>query len=241
MLLLLGGFVVLTLASCNKAKLPQGQEDLTGAGEKARQFADPKKSAHWESNTPAHAAVLAAVPINVVVDFNFDLVKPSAITVSANGQDWGVGETVIDSNKLAMRRSLDQNAPDGLYTVSYEACWPDGTCHDGSFQFAIDRQSGQSYLNLLDKDEVTVRLAQIAFEPKNLRIKQGTKVVWINDDDVEHYVNTDSHPSHTYFLTQNSEVLKNGDSYSLTFEKRGVYPYHCSAHANSMVGTIIVE
>src|SRR3989344_5620718 len=69
-------------------------------------FENPKKSAHFESNTPAHGMVLAGIPINVVIDFNFDLAKPSSIKIEMDGKDLGVGETVVDENKLAMRRKM---------------------------------------------------------------------------------------------------------------------------------------
>ena len=203
--------------------------------------AEFKKSAHYESNTPAHGSVLAGVPVNVVIDFNFDLAEGSSISIKAGDKEYGAGETVIDSNKLAMRRDMDVNAPDGLYTVNYIACWPDGSCHDGHFQFNIDRTKGDAYEDLRNKNEVTVKLSEISFKPRNIRISRGTKVNWVNEDEVIHYVNTDAHPSHTYYPEQNSRALKKGDTFSITFDKAGAYPYHCSAHARVMTGTIIVE
>lgn len=200
-----------------------------------------KKSAHYESNTPAHASVLAGVPVNVVIDFNFDLGPGSSISIKTDDKEYGTGETVIDPNKLAMRRNTNPNAPDGFYTVNYKACWPDGSCHDGYFQFTIDRTKAGNYTDLRNKTEVTVKLSEVAFKPQNIRISRGTKVIWINEDNVDHYVNTDAHPSHTYYPPQNSKVLKKGDMFSLTFDKEGIYPYHCSAHAKIMTGSIIVE
>lgn len=207
----------------------------------AIEFGNPKKSAHYETNTPAHGAILAAAPVNIVIDFNFDLAEPSSISVTRDGKEYGVGETKIARHKLSMRRDFDQNAPDGLYKVSYKACWPDGSCHDGSFEFAIDRSLKNSYQNLKGKKEVTVNLAEISFQSKNILISPGTKITWKNMDEVEHYVNTDSHPAHSYYPMQNSGALKKGDAYAVTFDKPGIYPYHCSAHAASMTGSIIVE
>lgn len=204
-------------------------------------FSSPKKSAHYESNTPAHGTILPGVPINVVIDFNFDLAKPSEIKILKDRVDYGVGETTIDSNKLSMRRNMASDTSDGLYTVEYKACWPDGSCHDGNFQFAIDRNSSKSYEDMTGKKEVTIRLSNIKFVPGNVKISKGTKVTWINDDDVSHYVNTDSHPAHTYYLSQNSKSLNKGENFSLVFDQTGIYPYHCSAHASVMVGSILVE
>src|SRR3990172_3978170 len=200
-----------------------------------------KKSAHYESNTPSHGSVLAAVPVNVVIDFNFDLGPGSQISIKKDEMEYGTGETIIDSNKLAMRRNMDTNAPDGLYTVNYNACWPDGSCHDGHFQFAIDRSLQSNFEDMTGQKEVTIKLSNIMFDPKDIKISKGTKVTWVNDESIEHYVNTDSHPAHTYYLEQNSKALGKGDSYSLTFDTAGIYPYHCSAHADTMIGSILVE
>ncbi len=204
-------------------------------------FANPKKSAHYETNTPTHGAVLAGVPANVVIDFNFDLAKPSEIKILKEGQDFGVGETTIDANKLALRRKMNMDSPNGLYTVEYNACWPDGSCHDGHFQFAIDKSQAERFDNQTSKNEVIIKLSQLKFNPQNIKVTKGAKVTWINDDDVEHYINTDSHPAHTYYPAQNSKALKKGDSFSLTFAEPGIYPYHCSAHADSMIGSLLVE
>lgn len=204
-------------------------------------FSDPTKSPHYVSNAPAHGAVLAGAPINVVIDFNFDLAAPSSMAITKDGIEYGTGSTTIDSSKLALRRAVDPTVPDGLYTSKYKACWPDGSCHDGQFQFAIDRSRVEAATDFRSIDAVTVRLKNIAFAPTDIRITRGATVTWVNDDNVEHYVNTDSHPGHTYELGQNSSALKTGQSFSYTFAKPGVYPYHCSAHAGTMAGTVIVE
>ncbi|OGH24271.1 MAG: hypothetical protein A3B47_04865 [Candidatus Levybacteria bacterium RIFCSPLOWO2_01_FULL_39_24] len=94
---------------------------------------------------------------------------------------------------------------------------------------------------MIGQNEITIRMSEIQFMPKNLKIGKGTKVTWVNNDEVEHFVNTDSHPAHTYFPNQNSKALKTGDTYSVTFSDTGIYLYHCSAHADSMIGSILVE
>jgi plastocyanin len=158
----------------------------------------------------------------------------------SNGIEYATGETIIDENKLAMRRTMDSNAPDGLYEVTYKACWPDGSCHDGYFRFAIDRSIVQVYEDLRGRSEVAVAMQNIAFLPRDIYISRGTKVIWTNEDGVTHYVNTDSHPAHTYYPEMNSRALNEGATYSITFDTPGIYLYHCSAHTN-MEGSIIVE
>lgn len=207
-------------------------------------FLDPKKSAHYESNAPEHGSVLAGVPINVVIDFNFDLARGSTMQIIKDGEgglDYGLGEIVIDKNKLSMRREMDQSAPDSKYTVSYSACWADGSCHDGNFQFQIDRSKVLEFTDLTEKKAVTLAMQNFSFNPAKIKVSKGTKVTWVNKDSVIHTVNTDSHPAHTYYLNQNSKDLKQGDSYSVTFNEAGVYLYHCTPHAGSMHGQILVE
>lgn len=238
-LLLGGGFLV--VSNRQTPSRPTPASTVSQEDQPTEQFSNPKKSAHYESNTPEHGSTLAGVPINVVINFNFDLAPPSSISVTSDGKEYGVGETIIDSNKLTLRRNLDPNSPDGLYTVNYNACWPDKNCHDGSFQFKIDRKQASQFEDMTSKKEVTVKLSEIKFIPANLKISKGTKVTWVNDDEEEHFINTDSHPHHTYLIAQNSKALKKGDQYSYTFEKVGIYPYHCSAHEASMKGNILVE
>lgn len=202
-------------------------------------FSPQKKSLHFVTSTPSHESVLAASPINVVIDFNFDLGSKSFIKVSKDGVDYTEGVTSIDSSKLTLRQTLKADLPDGLYQVTYDACWPDNTCHDGAFQFAVDRTKAAGYQDETGKSEVTVQMKDIAFKPLSLKVSRGTKVTWVNDDSVGHYVNTDSHPAHSYFETQNSRLIDLGKSYSVTFDKAGAFPYHCSAHT-SMTAQIIV-
>jgi plastocyanin/methionine-rich copper-binding protein CopC len=204
-------------------------------------FATPKKGAHFETSTPAHGTVLSSVPPTVVLDFNFDLASNSTIKIMKDGKDYGTGDTSVDAGKLGLRRAMDPSAPDGLYTVTYDGCWPDRTCHDGQFQFAIDRSLLTSYEDKRGQAEITVRMSEMKFKPANLRISKGTKITWVNDEAVEHYVNTDSHPAHTHEPGLNSRALAKGASFSYTFDKVGAYPYHCSAHAANMTGAIVVE
>lgn len=237
LLILVSGFFLLS----NKSSSPSDENSTKQETITNNTFDNPKKSAHYESNTPEHGSTLAGVPINVVINFNFDLAAPSEIKIEKDGKDYGTEETKIDSNKLSMRRVMDPNAPDGIYTVKYKACWSDGSCHDGYFQFAIDKAKESAYQDMSGRREVTIKMSQIKFMPTNVKISKGTKVTWINDDKFDHYVNTDSHPAHTYYLDQNSKALKKGASYSVTFNTLGIYPYHCSAHAESMTGSILVK
>ncbi len=200
-----------------------------------------KKTPHYESSAPASGMVLASPPPNVTIDFNFDLAGDSSISITKDGKDYGSESTSIDENKLAMRRAMKQDAPDGTYVVTYKACWPDNSCHDGQFNFQVRRALASGFTDKRGQSEITISLSEIKFTPKELRISKGTKVIWVNDEAAVHYINTDSHPAHTHTPELNSKAMNKGDNYAFTFTKAGAYPYHCSAHASTMTANIIVE
>lgn len=101
-------------------------------------FTQPKKSAYYVSNTPEHGDVLGSLPQEVVIAFNFDLSNKSTISVTKDGKEVSTGSVTIDPDKLVMRKKVAQDSGTGLYTVNYNACWPDGSCHDGQFQFGVE-------------------------------------------------------------------------------------------------------
>lgn len=233
----LGGGVYYWTVQRDDGEQSSAGNQISGQNDQAEQI----KAAHFESSTPAHGAKLAGVPNQVVVDFNFDLSGKSSISIKQSGQEYSEGGTIVDGNKLAMRRLLKLSAPDGNYEVSYTACWPDNSCHNGKFSFTVDRSMAAKFDDRRGQTEITVKMSQIKFQPENLRITKGTKITWANDDNVDHFVNTDSHPAHTHQPDFNSRSLKMDESYSYPFAAAGLYPYHCSAHAETMTANILVE
>jgi plastocyanin len=71
-----------------------------------------------------------------------------------------------------------------------------------------------------------------AFSPSNLTVKVGDTVTWINNDNHDHTVTSDTGAF-------NSGNIANGSTFSFTFNTVGTYSYHCSIHT-SMTGTIVV-
>ena len=200
------------------------------------------KTPHFLDSTPLHGETYASQPINVTLNFDFDLATESEISVtSTNNKEWTVGEVIIEDNKTALKKDLEQNMPDGSYLVLYKACWFDKSCHEGQFSFKIDSSKVSEYQGMRKKQEVTIDMENIKFNPAKIVISPGTKVVWKNLEEAGHFINTESHPEHTYFPEQNSTEIKKGGDFSLVFEKPGQYNYHCSAHVpQGMLGSIIV-
>lgn len=193
---------------------------------------------HFVDSFPAHEQRLPQAPAEIVINVNFTLHPDSAIRVTRDGEAV-VGQAALGERKLSLRAPL-QAEGDGVYTVDYTACWPDASCHEGSFSFVVSQAEESGYVDLRGQADVTVRMSQVQFEPAGILISPGTRVTWVNDDPVAHFVNTDPHPSHNAHPALNSLELGQGDTYSFTFEEGGLYAYHCSAHYPSMVATVLV-
>lgn len=82
-------------------------------------------------------------------------------------------------------------------------------------------------------EDMTIKIDNFVFSPQILTIKAGTKVTWVNEDDIPHTV-----ASTTQGLR--SKALDTGDTYSFTFTTPGTYKYFCGLHPH-MTGSIVVE
>lgn len=80
---------------------------------------------------------------------------------------------------------------------------------------------------------VGVKIDNFSFIPKDLIIAGGTKVTWVNRDDIPHNVRSTEDKF-------KSKALDTGDTYSFTFDTPGTYEYFCSIHPK-MTGKIIVQ
>lgn len=95
------------------------------------------KTPHFVSSVPANNAVLTKGPSQATINFNFDLAAGSKISVMANGNDITTAQgTKIAADKLSMTALINPVEP-AEYKVNYTACWPDGSCHNGSFGFSV--------------------------------------------------------------------------------------------------------
>jgi plastocyanin len=79
----------------------------------------------------------------------------------------------------------------------------------------------------------TVNIANFAFDPPTLTIKEGTTVTWTNTDSTIHTVTSDTG------LFDSGDMAQ-GATFSFTFTTAGTYVYHCLPHHAKMEGTIIV-
>lgn len=112
----------------------------------------------------------------------------------------------------------------------------------GSRPSAPNTQTGDSGATesaMMEKN--VVKMSSAGFLPKDIIIKAGEEVTWVNEDSSDHQVNSAVHPTHQVYPPLNSiDLLKSGEKKSLSFPDAGVYKYH--DHLNpTLFGSVTVE
>ena len=85
----------------------------------------------------------------------------------------------------------------------------------------------------------SVMMKDFEFTPKEVRIKVGTTITWMN-------AGTTAHSATAIDKSFNTRNLQPGETKSVTFNTPGTFVYHCVFHGNpddksGMIGTVVVE
>jgi plastocyanin len=72
-------------------------------------------------------------------------------------------------------------------------------------------------------DEVTVTIANFAFTPADIKVKAGSRVVFVNRDDTPHNVVGET-------VKFRSKAMDANESFAFTFDKPGEIAYFCGLH-----------
>jgi len=80
---------------------------------------------------------------------------------------------------------------------------------------------------------MTISIANFAFNPNTITIRQGETVTWVNNDTVAHTVTSDTG-------LFDSGSIQPGRTYSYTFPNTGTFNYHCTIHPNMAHASVIV-
>ncbi|HEY1872456.1 MAG TPA: cupredoxin family copper-binding protein [Chitinophagaceae bacterium] len=99
--------------------------------------------------------------------------------------------------------------------------------------FSCSKNSSNSMSNNTPAAPNTVSIANMAFTPATITVSAGTKITWMNNDNMTHTVTADD-------MSFDSGNIAGGSSFSRTFSVVGSYPYHCTIHPN-MTGTVVVK
>ena len=94
-----------------------------------------------------------------------------------------------------------------------------------------------------------IEITSEGFSPSPLTVTQGSTVTWINKDANEHWPASAMHPTHAIYPESGGCIgskfdackgLKEGESWSFTFNEKGTWNYHDHFDV-SKFGKIIVE
>jgi plastocyanin len=80
---------------------------------------------------------------------------------------------------------------------------------------------------------VTIKMADIKFDPQTVTAKAGQEICWVNEDDVQH----DAVAENDAFK---SELFNKGETFTTTVDKPGTIKYVCTVHPG-MTGEITVK
>jgi plastocyanin len=86
-----------------------------------------------------------------------------------------------------------------------------------------------------DQASVQIRIDNFTFEPAEVTIPAGTKVTWVNHDDVPHTATSSAKPRQF-----DSGTLDTDEQFSHVFATPGTYEYFCALHKH-MTGRITVK
>jgi len=81
-----------------------------------------------------------------------------------------------------------------------------------------------------------IRIRDNSFDPDFVTVKEGTTVIWTNEDPGTHTITYTGNDAMKF----DSGPLANGQSFSNTFTAVGRYTYTCKQHS-FMTGTIVVR
>ena len=84
----------------------------------------------------------------------------------------------------------------------------------------------------------TINIQTFQFQPKQIEVKAGTTVTWVNQDDIRHTVTSgapDNKDGHF-----DASLVGKGAKFSFTFAQPGTYTVFCDRHQH-MRGEITVK
>lgn len=87
----------------------------------------------------------------------------------------------------------------------------------------------------VDQGPFTIQISDFSFDPSNVSVPAGTTITWENEDAAPH----DAAFKGLDDLA--TDLLRKGDTDSLTFNDPGTYEYYCTIHPGRMTGSVIVR
>jgi plastocyanin len=235
-LVLLGLLAWLAFGNRNININNQNQQNVNQESE----FGSEQKSGNFDQSLPSHSDVFPAAPVGVVIQTNSTSGTNSSVTINKDDKDYGVDSTIVEANGMNLRRMMQTNAPDGVYTVNYKSC-SGSNCQNGSYQFKVDSSQKSDYQDLTNQRSVNISLNNNKFNPDKITIAKGTKVTWANNNNSEVTIGPGIKDIQNFLTTFSTGKLAAGATVSFTFNQSGYYPIIVFSNGQMIVGNIIVQ
>lgn len=87
---------------------------------------------------------------------------------------------------------------------------------------------GLSLVVLAPRADTTVAIRTFQFRPTSVVVPVGTRIVWTNEDEIEHTVTAGLPDSAGGAF--NGALKLRGASFAHTFTRTGTFPYYCDRH-----------
>jgi plastocyanin len=87
------------------------------------------------------------------------------------------------------------------------------------------------FAGIASANTAQVLIKDFKFQPDQITIQRGDTITWTHPGPASHTVK---------FADTESPILKDGGTYSKTFDQAGTFSYICGIHPN-MKGTVIVQ
>lgn len=93
--------------------------------------------------------------------------------------------------------------------------------------FIINQNSSQTSLSSTPKATTTIIMKEEIYEPQNIEIKKGTKVIFKNEAKEPRWPASNIHPTHGIYPEFDPKQPVQADSeWSFVFDKEGKWKYH---------------
>lgn len=190
---------------------------------------------------PEHRQVVPAAPANIIITTNTStLTGNSTITIDKDGKDYGEDKALVIGSGKVLRRDMDENAPDGIYTVNYRLCSQGRDCLTGSYQFKIDENLDKNYEDRTRDSAVTVNFENGKLNPERFIISQGTRVTWQNKEATVYRLYPGSEEVKNIFPRLTSGPISQNGTFTFVITEQGYIEYFAE-NGNKIEGKIIVK
>jgi plastocyanin len=209
---------------------PEASDVVSPAGALVDPRADGLDIGVGESTITLEAAVIRPGPVTLIVHNGGS--RTHSLEMQRHGgsgrsrskietRSFGPGETLrIEADLAPGRYELEDSSSD--HGSSELRTWLE--VRNDAPLLAASLASGSGHV---------VRIVQYAMVPARIEVAAGSTVTWRNDDPEPQTITADDG-------TFDSRQMDPGDSFSVVFGSRGVFPYHSDIHP-TLAGTIVVH